>query len=76
MTGYTRNKLEAEIRACKALLKETDGQVIEALEGLLNCTSATAIAAYLKGLDKETFSVVAKRQEYRETIQQIGRAHV
>lgn len=56
--------LENEIRACKTVLLESDGQIIAALEGLLKCTTSTAVTNYLKAIPAETQNLLT----YRETI--------
>ena len=70
--------IEAEIRACEILLKESDHTIVEALEGVLNCTSATGVTAYLKALPDEVKRTVTLRAGYRQTIAdclaELGRA--
>ena len=60
--------IEAEIRACEILLKESDHTIVEALEGMLNCMSATGVTAYLKALPDEVKRTVSLREGYRQTI--------
>jgi len=59
-------QLEVEIRACKNVLSETDGPIVAALEGLLNCTTTTAITNYLKALPDETKNLVTYRADIRQ----------
>lgn len=62
------DEITAEIRACEILLKESDRTIIEALEGLLACTSATNMTAYLKALPDEVKITMTHREGYRQTI--------
>lgn len=64
-------QLEIEIRACKNVLSETDGPIVAALEGLLSCTTATAIANYLKALPDETKNLVAYRGDIRQRMNEM-----
>lgn len=64
----TREEMEAEIRACKALLAESDYNVIKTLEGLCDCTTATAIANFLKTVTTEIKEIINKRVALRQTI--------
>lgn len=68
ISNMTREQMEAEIRACKALLAESDYAVIKALEGICDCTSATGIITFLKTITTEVKAIITKRIEYRTTI--------
>ena len=60
--------IEAEIRAYEILLKESDHTIVEALEGMLNCTSATGVTTYLKALPDEVKRTISLRKGYRQAI--------
>lgn len=53
--------LENEIRACKHVLSDSDGQILGALEGLLNCTTSTAVVNYLKAVPADVKELLAYR---------------
>jgi hypothetical protein len=64
----TRDDMEAEIRSCKALLNESDHTIIQTLEGICDCNSATGIINFLKSITEEVKATIAKRRVYRQTI--------
>ena len=57
--------LENEIRACKIVLSESDGQIVAALEGLLKCTTATAVTNYLKAIPESVKTLANYREGIR-----------
>jgi hypothetical protein len=59
-------ELETEIRACRDVLSNSDGQIVSALEGMLNCTSTTAITNYIKNIPNETKELLTYRASIRE----------
>lgn len=72
--NMTRADMEAEIRACKALLAESDYETIKTVEGLLACETSAAIVAYIKAVPAEIKTVIGKRQTYRQTINDLEAA--
>ena len=52
-----RDQMEAEIRACQALLNESDHKIIQTLEGICDCTSATGIINFLKSGGGQAYTV-------------------
>lgn len=64
----TREEMEAEIRACKALLNESDHAIIQTLEGICDCTSATGIITFLKSITEDVKEIIVHRRAYRQTI--------
>ncbi len=64
----TRQEILGEITACKQLLADSDYSILKSLEGLLTCTSATGMISYLKDLTDELFALKARRQEWRDKI--------
>lgn len=64
----TRDQMEAEIRSCQALLNETDHTIIQTLEGICDCNSATGIINFLKSITEEVKAIIVKRRAYRQTI--------
>lgn len=64
----SRDQMEAEIRACQALLVESDHTIIQTLEGICDCNSATGIINFLKSITEEVKAIIVKRREYRQTI--------
>lgn len=64
----TREDMEAEIRSCKALLNESDHTIIQTLEGICDCTSATGIITFLKSITEEVKAIITHRRAYRQTI--------
>lgn len=64
----TREDMEAEIRSCKALLNESDHTIIQTLEGICDCTSATGIITFLKSITEEVRAIITRRRAYRQTI--------
>lgn len=64
----TREEMEAEIRACKALLNDSDHEIIQTLEGICDCTSATGIINFLKSITDDVKEIIVKRRAYRQTI--------
>ena len=64
----TREEMEAEIRACKALLNESDHDIIQTLEGICDCTSATGIITFLKSITEDVKEIIVHRRAYRQTI--------
>ena len=58
--------LENEIRACQRVLSDSDSQILGALEGLLNCTTATAVTNYLKAVPASVKETLAYRAMIRE----------
>ena len=64
----TYSEMEAEVNACHALLRETDAVVIQALEGLFDCASATAVANYIKDIPESVKSTITQRNAFRQTI--------
>lgn len=67
----TREAKEAEIRACQALLSESDHTIIQTLEGICDCTTATGIINFLKDITGEVKSLIATRRGYRQTIEDL-----
>lgn len=70
----TREEMEAEIRACKALLNESDHEIIQTLEGICDCTSATGIINFLKSITEDVREIIVKRRAYRQTIKNLEEA--
>ena len=66
--GMDEMQLEVELRACKDVLNSTDGQIVAALEGLLSCTSATAMTNYIKALPETVINLIAYRASIRQDI--------
>lgn len=67
----TRDEMEAEIRACQALLDASDHKIIQTLEGILDCTTATGIINFLKNITGDVKELVTSRQGYRKTIRDL-----
>lgn len=67
----TREDMEAEIRSCKALLNESDHTIIQTLEGICDCTSATGIITFLKSITEEVKAIITHRRAYRQTIRDL-----
>lgn len=67
----TREDMEAEIRSCKALLNESDHTIIQTLEGICDCTSATGIITFLKSITEEVRAIITRRRAYRQTIRDL-----
>lgn len=63
-----RNHIEGEIRALKNLLAETDYKILKSLEGIFDCTSATGIISFLKGLSDDIRQAAADRADWRKKI--------
>lgn len=61
--------LENEIRACKIVLSESDSQIIAGLEGLLKCTTTSAITNHLKNVTDETKNLLTYRETIRERME-------
>lgn len=68
-TNMTIDSMEAEIRGLKSLLNESDHTIIQMLEGLVDCTSATGIISFFKSISDEVKGTISKRQEWRQSIQ-------
>lgn len=66
-----RDQMEAEIRSCQALLNESDHKIIQTLEGICDCTSATGIINFLKSITEEVKEIIVKRRAYRQTIRDL-----
>lgn len=64
----TRQEIQGEITACKQLLADSDYSILKTLEGLLSCTSATSMIAYLKELTSDLIDLVKRRQTWRDTV--------
>lgn len=64
----TRDDMQAEINACKSLLNDTDYNVLKIAEGLFACDSAIDLIAYLKGIGEDIRQTIAKRTQWRATI--------
>lgn len=60
-----------EINACKQLLADSDYTIIKTIEGLLSCTSAIDMIAYLKGIADDVMALKDKRQAWRDTINRL-----
>lgn len=67
----TRQEIQGEITACKSLLSDSDYSILKTLEGMLTCTSASGIIAYLKELTEELFALKVKRQAWRDRINEM-----
>ena len=67
----TREDMEAEIRSCKALLNESDHTIIQTLEGICDCTSATGIITFLRSITEEVKAIITNRKAYRQTIRDL-----
>ena len=61
----------AEITALKSLLCDSDYRILKTLEGLLDCTSATAITTYIKNISEDIKTESVKRAEWRQRINEI-----
>ncbi len=64
----TRQEIQGEITACKQLLADSDYSILKTLEGLLSCTSATGMIAYLKELTGEIAALVERRRAWRDKV--------
>lgn len=64
----TRQEIQGEINACKQLLADSDYSILKTLEGLLSCTSATGMIAYLKDLTGEIAELVKQRRAWRDKV--------
>ena len=66
-TNNTQNSTNAlgEITALKSLLADSDYSILKTLEGLLACTSATGIIAFLKDVTADIKDIATKRAEWR-----------
>lgn len=64
----TRQEIQGEITACKQLLADSDYSILKTLEGLLSCTSATGMIAYLKGLTGDLAALMQERQTWRDKV--------
>ena len=69
-TNNTQNSTNAlgEITALKSLLADSDYSILKTLEGLLSCTSATGIIAFLKDVTADIKDIATKRAEWRARI--------
>ena len=69
-TNNTQNSTNAlgEITALKSLLADSDYSILKTLEGLLACTSATGIIAFLKDVTADIKDIATKRAEWRARI--------
>lgn len=72
-TNNTQNSTNAlgEITALKSLLADSDYSILKTLEGLLSCTSATGIIAFLKDVTADIKDIATKRAEWRARINEL-----
>ena len=72
-TNNTQNSTNAlgEITALKSLLADSDYSILKTLEGLLSCTSATGIIAFLKDVTADIKDIATKRAEWRALINEL-----
>ena len=72
-THNTQNSTNAlgEITALKSLLADSDYSILKTLEGLLSCTSATGIIAFLKDVTADIKDIATKRAEWRARINEL-----
>ncbi|HJH78953.1 MAG TPA: hypothetical protein OIM07_04595 [Clostridiales bacterium] len=72
-TNNTQNSTNAlgEITALKSLLADSDYSILKTLEGLLSCTSATGIIAFLKNVTADIKDIATKRAEWRARINEL-----
>lgn len=72
-TNNTQNSTNAlgEITALKSLLSDSDYSILKTLEGLLSCTSATGIIAFLKDVTADIKDIATKRAEWRARINEL-----
>jgi hypothetical protein len=72
-TNNTQNSTNAlgEITALKSLLADSDYSILKTLEGLLACTSATGIIAFLKDVTADIKDIATKRAEWRARINEL-----
>lgn len=72
-TNNTQNSTNAlgEITALKSLLADSDYSILKTLEGLLSCTSATGIIAFLKDVTADIKDIATKRTEWRARINEL-----
>lgn len=64
-------EIQGEITGLKSLLTDTDYTVLKTLEGILSCTSTTAVTNYLKELPDTLRETVAKRVAWRARINEL-----
>ena len=64
----TDDQLRAEIIACKNLLNESDHTIIQTLEGICDCTTATGIINFLKSITATVREKIVERRAWRNTI--------
>ncbi len=72
-TNNTQSSTNAlgDITALKSLLAESDYSILKTLEGLLACTSATGIIAFLKDVTADIKDIATKRAEWRARINEL-----
>lgn len=70
-TNMTRNEMEAEIRACKSLLNDSDYLMIKLFEQLIQCETASDMAALFNSFSEERGELVANRTKWRNTINEM-----
>lgn len=63
--------VRGEITALKSLLADSDYSILKTLEGLLNCTSATGIIAFLKDVTSDIKEIATKRAAWRARINEL-----
>lgn len=69
MTDY--ETIQGEINALKSLLADSNSSIMETLEGLLSCTSATGIINFLKEQTEELSALVQSRVAWRAKIKEL-----
>ena len=71
-TNNTQNSTNAlgEITALKSLLADSDYSILKTLEGLLSCTSATGIIAFLKDVTADIKDIATRRARINELEEQ------
>ena len=72
--NMTVEELEREIRACRDVLSDTTEKIVSALEGIVNCTSATGIIAFLKSITGDVIQTVAYRVSIRQQMNDMQEA--
>ena len=72
-TNNTQNSTNAlgEITALKSLLADSYYSILKTIEGLLSCTSATGIIAFLKDVTADIKDIATKRAEWRARINEL-----
>lgn len=64
-------QIQGEINARKSLLKDSDYEIIKAMESLVGCTSLADILTALKNFATQFSDLVKKRQAWRKEINEL-----